>query len=80
MLALASKPMTVAELAAKIYDVEPVALTRSQDVTIRNAIGRLAKGNLVKQSAILARDGAWCWILADAQIREDPRPKLRSVP
>jgi hypothetical protein len=70
IVALAAKPMTVVELAAQIYGVEPSAVTRAQNVTIRKAIARLIDGHFVKESAVFTRDGANCWILDQAQIRE----------
>ena len=77
--ALGVKPMTVVELAAQIYGVEASALTRSQEVTVRQALMRLAEDNLVKQSFVFAREGSNCWVLDRAQIREEPKPRLRAI-
>ena len=77
LVALAVKPMTASELAKHIYGIP--AETPSQDSTIRRALRGLVKKGLVQESVMFTRDGMVCWILDKAQIREDPKPRLRSV-
>ena len=75
--ALGGKPMTTGELAMQIYRV--TAPTLSQTVTVRRVLAQLIKKELVRESLVHTRDGVHCWVLDKAQIREDPKPRLRSV-
>jgi hypothetical protein len=75
--ALGAKPMTTNELAMQIYRV--VTPTLSQTVTVRRILARLAKDGIARESLVFTRDGVQCWVLANAQIREDPISRLRSV-
>jgi hypothetical protein len=76
--ALGVKPMTTGELAAQVY-VKPTAKPLSQIVSVLRVLTQLRKAGLVRESLVFNRDGVPCWVLDKAQIREDPKPRLRSV-
>ena len=77
--ALAIKPMTTGELAHHIYGPNYNVKPLSQIVSVLRVLTQLRKAGLVKESLVHTRDGALCWILDKAQIREDSKPRLRSV-